>query len=388
MAEKGPEAARAVTIALGGFCALLAAMGIGRFLFTPVLPMMPGLSPAEAGLVASANFAGYLLGALLGAVAWFSARPGPVLLCALALSVLTTGAMVLTEHPVAWGLLRFVAGLASAGVLVTASTLVAARLGAVGRGGLTALHFAGVGAGIAVSAIIASPLIAAAEDWRIVWLGGALAALAGAIAALLLIPRQRPLAAAQAQESAAAPGLWRLVLSYGAVGFGYVILATFIVAILREGGGSRADEAVVWGLVGLAGMPSILLWRWIAQRIGTLLAIQAAMLVEAAGIAIGALAGGAFALGIAATALGATFMALTALGLQEAVTRAPGAAQRVIALMTAAFGLGQIIGPARAGWLRTTTGDYLAPSLIAAAVLVAGMAVLEPLRRAAQAERL
>ncbi|MEO1275992.1 MAG: YbfB/YjiJ family MFS transporter [Pseudomonadota bacterium] len=183
------------------------------------------------------------------------------------------------------------------------------------------------------------------------------------------------------QPSSGEGGLWRLVVSYGGVGFGYVITATFIVAILREDGGSRADEALVWGLVGLAGMPSILAWRIVAGRIGVVPVLQAAMLVEAVGIAAGALLGGTLALAVAALCLGATFMALTAIGLQEAVRRAPRNAQGVIALMTAAFGLGQIIGPALAGWLRAETGSFTAPSLMAAAVLLAGAALLFPLRR-------
>ncbi|MEM6944663.1 MAG: YbfB/YjiJ family MFS transporter, partial [Pseudomonadota bacterium] len=251
------ENERALRVALGGFLALVAAMGIGRFLFTPALPMMPGLGPVEAGYVASANFAGYLAGALLGALPAMTARAGKVLLAALALSVLTTGAMTITTAPLAWALLRFAGGLASAWVLVTASTLVTARLAAAGRAELSALHFAGVGGGIALSALLASPLLVGAEDWGAVWLVGAGAALLAGCGAVLLIPRQSAALQATGKTSVDAPigPLWRLVTAYGAVGFGYVITATFIVAILREGGGSRTAEAAVWGLVGLAAMP-------------------------------------------------------------------------------------------------------------------------------------
>lgn len=371
-------------LALGGMVALAAAMGLGRFLLTPALPMMQtaGLGPASAGFVASANFAGYLAGALVIGLIPARRQPRPLLLGALVASALTTGAMGLTDSAWAWAVLRFLGGIASAAVLVTASAMVIERLQLAGRPGLGAVHFAGVGVGIAVSALISAPIFVPADGWRQLWLtGGAIALLATAFAVLAVSDDAHPGATAPSGHAGRAHGLWRLIAAYGCLGFGYVVTATFLVAILREGAAGRSGETLVWLLVGLAAAPSVALWTRQGQRWGVIRAYQVAMAVEAAGVALSAMASGVIALSVAAVALGGTFMGLTALGLQEAARRSGGDGRRVMGLMTAAFGLGQMIGPGIAGLLRETTGSYAVPSLMAATVLVIGAALVGPLAR-------
>ncbi len=386
--KSGDGAARAaLAAAIGGLAALAGAMGLGRFLLTPALPMMVAgseLTPAGAGLLASANFAGYLAGALLATLPVFGRAPRAWLLGGLAASALTTGAMALAPSVPLWFVLRAAAGLASALVLVTASALVVGRVTAAGRPGLTAVHFAGVGVGMALSAILAAPPVVADDGWAALWALGGAATLLCLAAAAALLPPDAPTARRPTDPGAEPPrGLWRLVAAYGCLGFGYVVTATFIVTMLREGAAGRWAESGVWLAVGLAAIPSIAVWAWIARRIGALRAFRLALLVEAAGIALGALATDALALMVTAVALGGTFMALTALGLQEAGRRAgPATARHAMGLMTASFGTGQIFGPALAGWLREATGGYTLPSLMAAAVLVAGAGLAATLRDA------
>ena len=122
-------------LAFGGLIALASGMGLGRFLYTPALPMMvegAGLSPSQAGLIASANFAGYLAGALAAGLPGMSPRAWNWLMAALVASAATTAAMAMSEGFWAWVLLRFVGGWASAFILVFTTTLVAVRLRAAG----------------------------------------------------------------------------------------------------------------------------------------------------------------------------------------------------------------------------------------------------------------
>ena len=172
-----------VALAFGGFLAMTAAMGIGRFVYTPILPVMVdalGWSKIDAGLVASLNFLGYLSGASAIGAKVFSSNPRRWLLTALAVSAATTAGMALTSHLFPMMALRFIGGIASAFVIVCASTLVLERLAGSGRAKLATIHFAGVGAGMIVSAIIVAALTATGAGWRILWAASGFAALVAA----------------------------------------------------------------------------------------------------------------------------------------------------------------------------------------------------------------
>ena len=367
-------------LAFGGLIALAAAMGIGRFIHTPALPLMTG-DAGTAGLIASANFAGYLIGALLAALPGLTRYAWIGMIAALAASALTTAMMSIDASVWLWSLWRFFGGAASAFVLVFSSALVVNRLQANGHARLSAVHFAGPGAGIVISALISAPWIATDQDWPQIWRMGGLFTVLALIAVMRFIPPATvapgPAPIAVGRES---PYLWRVVFSYGCFGFGYVITATFIVAILRESDAGRAAETFVWTLVGVTSVPSAALWMWAARRYGGIPACQVAMILEAAGVAVSVVEGWAPPV-LAAVLLGGTFMGLTSLGLQEAIKRTSGDGRAIMALMTASFGTGQMIGPALAGWLRNATGSFVFPSLIAASALVLGALILIPLAK-------
>jgi MFS family permease len=148
-------------LAIGGLVAMAAAVGIGRFIYTPILPPMIeelGLSKGQAGMIAGANFAGYLAGALAAASPRLPGKMRSWMVWSLALSAVTTATMGLVNGFVWFLTLRFVGGAASAFVLVLASTLVLERLSVVDRGDLAAWHFAGVGIGITISALLIEAL--------------------------------------------------------------------------------------------------------------------------------------------------------------------------------------------------------------------------------------
>lgn len=368
-----PHSGTPLRLALAGAVTMGCAMGIGRFVYTPILPFMVEalhLSASQAGLIASANFLGYLIGALATS-ARLPGSPRAWLVGALLGSAVTTAAVGLFTDVTMIAAMRFLGGIASAFSLVFASTRVLQALARAGRSGLSAVHFGGVGIGIAASALV----ILLPVGWQAMWFVSGAATLVGAIVVAVMLPSaEEGTARAAAKAPAPSGGLGRLIVAYGLFGFGYVITATFIVAIVRGQPELKAFEPMAWLVVGLAGAPSVWFWMTVAKRTGMVRGYALACAVEAFGVLLSLWTGIAGIL-ISAILLGGTFMAITALGLEAARRRAGDNPRRVVGLMTVAFSVGQIVGPTVAGYMRDLTGSFTAATIAAAVALVIAAAL-------------
>jgi predicted MFS family arabinose efflux permease len=368
-------------LAFGGLFAMAAGLGVGRFVYTPILPVMVeglSLTTSQAGVIASANFLGYLAGALLAASPRLKGSRRAYLIGALAVNALAMAAMAATGSFVFHLALRFIGGLASAFVLVFASSLVLERLASGSRSRLSAVHFAGVGIGIAASAAMVSALLGIGAGWRVLWLGSAIMSLGALALSALLITSD---AAAQSTSATDPPAggssfaLRALITAYGLFGFGYVITATFIVAMVRAWPAISAMELYVWVLFGLSAAPSVAFWMGLASRFGVIPVFAIACLVEAVGVASSIVWVSPAGIVVAVVFLGGTFVGITALGLVAVRRFSTGDPRPNLALATAAFGTGQVVGPALAGFLFDRLHSFAVPSLIAAAALVVSAAL-------------
>lgn len=377
--------------ATAGAIAMAVAMGFGRFSYTPILPAMMvdlGLSRADAGVIASANFVGYLTGAVLGAYGWAHGHERRIGLASLVATTLLLAAMGLSSSVVMLSLIRFLAGLASAFSMIFISGIVLGH-GLLARSeNVPAVHFGGVGLGIAFSSLCvwASPLagIAGLSASQADWFTGALVGLIGTIVVALMLPGGRASRNGAVREK---PLIWTrpltvVTLTYGLFGFGYVITATFLVAMARDASGGHSIEFLAWLLTGLSAALSVYLWRFAVPRFGLAGVYAIGLLVEALGLVLTVSLPQPYAPLAGGLMLGATFMMITAYGLQIGRQLAPESPRKALALMTAAFGIGQIIGPMVAGWLAERTGSFAAPTLIAAAVLfICGGVIVAELKR-------
>lgn len=359
-----PDSRSAARLAWPAALALAAAMGIGRFAFTPVWPLMAqegGLSLAQGGWLASANYAGYLLGAL-AAVAWpvrrLRSQLGVSLLAVALLAVaLLTLAMPLFHDVAAWCMLRLAAGYASASAFICVAAWRPVPAGDPREAAASGLTYAGVGAGIALTGLACLVLMAGNVRADGMWLtlGGltlALSALAWPAMRQPAGPARRAAhSAAAAAPSARLPrSMGPLALHYGVFGVGYIIPATFLPAMAKEVIPNPAIFGWAWPLFGLAAAVSCLLVPRLARGRDDKRIWQGAQALMALGMLAAALWHHIAAVIAAALLVGGTFMVITQAGMLTARRAAGAAAPRAAAIMTAAFAAGQILGPLLASW--------------------------------------
>jgi predicted MFS family arabinose efflux permease len=365
-----------------GFASLAAAMGIGRFAFTPLLPLMQqayGLSLSQGAWLATANYLGYLVGACACFVR--SPPPGAAARWGLAVVALTTAPMALTTSFGIWFALRFASGVASALVLVGVSSWALSHLAAAGRGRLAGAVFSGVGVGIVVAGL--ASLAAGGAGAPAAWTG--LGALAAAVAAAAWEafgvappePARAPASVPAADKPARLDrGDWVLVACYGAFGLGYIVPATFIPALARSLVNDPAIFGWAWPLFGLAAALSTVIASTAFAHASPQRVAAASLLVMAAGVIAPVLSSGLPALLFCAASVGGTFMVATMASMQEARRRSTGSSTTLVSAMTAAFALGQLAGPALVGLGTSAESALSAVSLLAAAVLMASALIL------------
>lgn len=396
---------RPLAIAFAGLVSLAVAMGIGRFAFTPLLPMMLAERSVDlptASLLASANYLGYLVGALVCTFqpwlwrrfGWQPGVNGPALVRAgLAATALLTLGMAL-HWPGAWPLLRFAAGVASAVVFLYTTGFCLEQLARRDVPQMGALIYVGPGAGIVASGLAASGLVALHVPAAVGWL--TFGVLAAALTALVwrtfharhLAPIAAPAGpAAAAVQAPPANGMEMagLGLAYGLAGIGYIITATFLPVIARQALPGSPWLDLFWPLFGAG----VMLGAVLASRIrgpGDLrIRLAWCYAIQAVGVAASlvspTLAG--FALG--SLLLGLPFTAITFFAMQEVRRVRPLQATSYMGLLTAMYGLGQIVGPPLAAWLvahNATPAAGFAQSLwIATGLLVFGAVLYVVLAR-------
>ncbi|MGN6318407.1 YbfB/YjiJ family MFS transporter [Trinickia sp.] len=406
----------AASVALACMIALAAALGIGRFAFTPLLPVMLHagvLDLRQGGWLASANYAGYFVGALT--CAFLPVEHARMVRAGLLTTVVLTLAMgIVTSLPV-WVAVRFVAGVVSAWTFVFASQWGLARLARLGAPAWGGVIYTGPGVGIVVTGLLAGA--AARQGPAFGWLlFGVLCAVSTAFvwrtfssapprtvgtatpseAATAASGSARPAASTRSGSAGmAAPmsGAERrfqgigLVVLYGMPGFGYIITATFLPVIARHALPGSNWPDLFWPMFGAALIPGSLLAARLPARWDNRILLAGCYVVQAVGIALGIVLPTAVGFAIGSVLIGLPFTAITLFAMREARRLHGEQAAGLMGYATAAYGLGQIAGPLVAAPIAARTGSFTPALWLAAFVLVLGAVGLVLLAMKARSDR-
>jgi predicted MFS family arabinose efflux permease len=370
----------ALQLALGPMVAL----GFARFAYAVLLPAMRealALDFTQAGLLGTANAAGYLAGtAITPAVTrWLGTkRSFDVFGVVTAVAVLLTGLFPLFG----WvALIRFITGVTGAVVFIAGSALAARLATDSGRPPalLVATYFSGVGLGLTLTALLVPPILnldlglATGMGWRAGW---AALGIVGLIGLLLLRATgafaDPPAASTQRAVPIDLRPLAAILIAYLLFGLGYITYMTFIVAYVQTRLPAWIWLTVAWGLLGSVMVASPRIWRRMLDGAPGGVAYSAVMAVLMLAVLLPLLSQSLIAI-LASTALFGSFL-IAVSAITVYVRRALPPAQWISALSiaTAAFALGQIFGPTLSGWLADLTGNLSAGLWMSAATLGLG----------------
>ena len=360
-----------------GVCSLVLALGVARFAYTPLLPLMrtqAGLGIAAAGGLATINYTGYLLGALSSALIHDLALKDRLYRLGMVVAILSTALMASSSDFAVWAISRFVAGLSSAAGLVLGSGLIFNWLLRNDQRPELGIHFSGIGLAIAVCAV-AVDLMSPSLDWRQQWLAFS------AFGALLLIPAlgwfPRPETGDQmsrGQRLTDKPPTARfigiLMSAYFCAGIGYVVSATFIVAVVDAVPALSGRGTTVFLWIGLGGAPACMVWDFVARRTGEINALMLASALQIVGILLPIWPGGLACAIAGAVVFGSTVVGIVSLVLTLAGHYYPTRPATMMGRMTLAYSVAQILGPAVTAAIATRSGSYAPGLMFAAASMV------------------
>lgn len=353
--RSAPEARQLLSVVLAGATILLVVHALGRFIYTPLLPYLVGdgqLTASEGASVATWNYLGYLIGALL-AVRWY--RPDQIritLPVAMVVHVITTLLQTQVE-PASWlSGMRLFNGIANGVVFVQAPALILEWLVRRNRTGASGLVYVGVGVGLLLSSFLVSApahLLSGPARW---WPAALLSIPLALWATWRLVKLEVPARIQRDDGSFADKGplLDRasipLFLSYAGAGLGYILPMTFLPLLTKTQlpeGHWLVDGS--WLLVAVVTIPAPIVWSFLGSRFGDLAALRLNYLIQFLGALAVVIWPGPLGIVLCALLVGSTFVGTVLLTQRIGRALHPHQGPRLSAAMVALYSVTQMAGP-------------------------------------------
>lgn len=356
-------------------------MGVARFAFTSLLPPMleEYLTLTDVGILASLNFLGYLSGAIFAILLKNISTKVKLFRLGLFLSISTTLLLATTTNETLWLIARTLAGFGSAMTFLVGSSLVMLKLQLQDKTKAMGIHFMGIGLGIIASEVL-SQLLLRYTSWNNVWLGLCIFAFVLSIYSFYVLDfvKEEQISKTKVKFDFGifSPYVTLLVLAYLTEGVGFVIQGTFLPNIINSLEGLEGWGNIGWLIVGIAGVPSSVLWMRFAYKYKSINVIIVAMFLQMLGILIPALTTDIYLNLLSAALYGSTFIGLVALFMNLAGQISKSNPVVLMGAMTAAYGIGQVGAPLYSIALIKYFGNYNTTLYLTAFILFIGILFL------------
>jgi predicted MFS family arabinose efflux permease len=338
-------------ILLAGILALTVGVGVARFAFTSLLPPMLNdfINISFAGILASINYVGYLSGSLFSIFIKDIHAKVKFFKIGLMLCVITSLLLGISENHIVWIISRLLAGFGAAMALVVGSAIVMSKLKKTSKTKAMGIHFSGLGFSIVITDLLMRGVFFYGGNWQDAWLALALfGAIFSCYSAYILSFEKQPLANIvkhKFDKSLFSPLVIILISAYFTEGVGMVVQATFLPDIINSLEGLSGYGGYTWLIVGIAGIPSSIIWMRLAHRFGSINIMMAAMLLQIVGILIPTFSSNIYLNLFSGIFYGGTFVGLVALFMNYGGQLAGKNPVFIMGAITSAYGVGQIIAP-------------------------------------------
>ena len=369
-------------IILAGILALIIGVGVARFVFTSLLPAMleDYLTVSFAGILASVNYMGYLAGSIFAVFIKDIYTKVKFFRLGMVLSVVTTLVLATTHNETLWIISRIIAGFGAAMALVVGSAIVMSKLKFESKTKAMGIHFSGIGFSILVSDLIVRGVFSFEGSWENAWMVLTLFALIACAYPIYILSFDKTIHTKVIKHhfdfKLFTPFVILLTLAYFCEGVGMVVQSTFIPDIINSLEGLQGYGNLTWTLVGLAGIPSCIIWMNLAHKYGSVNIIIIAMSLQVIGILISALTTNVYLNLLSGVLYGGTFIGLVALFMSLGGKLASHNPVILMGALTTAYGVGQVLAPLYCVALIEKFGNYDYALFLTAFIVSGGVVLL------------
>lgn len=371
-----------LAIIIAGIFAVIIGLGVARFAFTSLLPSMLSdyLTITFAGILASLNFAGYLSGSILSIFIKDINQKVILFRIGIFLAITSTIVLAISTNDTLWIIVRVIAGFAGAMAFVVGSAIVMMKLKLESKTKAMGIHFSGIGISILTTDLISRWVLSSNGTWQDSWIVLTIFAFVLSFYSIYILSFDKKVDQGTVKHkfdtSIFTPFVVILIMAYFTAGVGFVVQGTFLPDIINNLPGLEGYGNLTWTLVGVAGIPSCIIWMRLAHNYGSVNITIIALLIQIVGILIPALTSNIFLNLLSGIFYGGTFVGLVALFMNMGGQLAKHNPVVLMGALTTSYGIGQVIAPLYSVYLIEKFANYNYALYLTAFIVLGGVVLL------------